>query len=208
MIQSCIDHLTDPNAVIIRPASNFGVELIDHLALGQGLRASNDLPDLCQMRFDVGLGGFDQGLIAQTVAARTCPRVVLPHPILTDVEAQEGKPGLVAFQGVADATFRLVQGQPDLGQPCHKPLLAVLQDLTVFMEHDAVIRIGDDTSSRVNLGDRLLHPMQGNQGQQRGATPALGRTGLGGKEVVIFHDPRFEPSFKLLTDHRGGLDFG
>ena len=34
VVQSCISHLTDPNAVVIRPAPDFGIELIDQPALG------------------------------------------------------------------------------------------------------------------------------------------------------------------------------
>ena len=57
--------------------------------------------------------------------------------------------------------------------------------LSVLMKHNAVIRIHDDTGSGVNSGDRLIHPMQGNQGQQRRNGAALGRTCLGGKELAI-----------------------
>jgi hypothetical protein len=61
------------------------------------------------MLSDVGLGGFDQGLVSQTMAAGALTRLVPPHPILADVEAEKIKSGLVALQGVADATFGLVQ---------------------------------------------------------------------------------------------------
>src|SRR6266511_1412021 len=37
MVEPCIDGLTHPDAVIVRPAPDFGVELIDHLTLGQRL---------------------------------------------------------------------------------------------------------------------------------------------------------------------------
>ena len=37
MVKPCIDSLTHPDAVIVRPAPDFGVELIDHLTLGQRL---------------------------------------------------------------------------------------------------------------------------------------------------------------------------
>jgi len=93
--------------------------------------------------------------------------VVLPHPVLADVKAQEGKPRLVAFQGVIDVTFGFIQRQPGLCQPCHQELLTVLQDLAVLVKHHAIIRVRDDTRPRVHTGDRLIHPMQGNQSQQR-----------------------------------------
>jgi hypothetical protein len=34
IVQSCIGHLTHPNAIVIRPAPDFGIELIDQRALG------------------------------------------------------------------------------------------------------------------------------------------------------------------------------
>jgi hypothetical protein len=55
------------------------------------------------MLLDVGLGGFDQGFVPQTLAIRAFARLVLPYPILTDMKPQEFKPGLVAFQGVMDS---------------------------------------------------------------------------------------------------------
>lgn len=35
VVQSCIGHLTDPNAVVSRPAPDFGIELINQPALGE-----------------------------------------------------------------------------------------------------------------------------------------------------------------------------
>jgi hypothetical protein len=63
MVEPCIDGLAHPDAVVVRPAPDFGVELIDDLTLGQRLGASNDLPKRCEMLLDVDLGRFDQGLI-------------------------------------------------------------------------------------------------------------------------------------------------
>ena len=109
VVKSCVCDLTHPNAIVVRPASDGGIELVDQRALRQGLRASNNAPDLCQMLLDVGPGGFDEGLVSQAMAARALTRLVLPYPIWADVEAEKIKPGLVALQGMADATFGLVQ---------------------------------------------------------------------------------------------------
>jgi len=84
----------------------------------------------------------------------------------------------------------------------------VLKDMTIRMPHDAVIRIRDDTGSWVHSGDRLIHPVQGHQGQQWRTAAALWRPRPGGKELVILHDARVEPGFELPTEHRGGLCFG
>jgi hypothetical protein len=75
------------------------------------------------------------------------------------------------------------------------------------MQHDAVIRIRDDTGSWVHSADRLVHRVQGNQGQQWGTASALWRPGPGGKELVIFHDARVEPGVELPTDHACCLCF-
>jgi hypothetical protein len=76
------------------------------------------------------------------------------------------------------------------------------------MEHDAVIGVSNDPSPWGHTGDRLVHPVQGNQGQQGRNGTALWRPSLGGKEVVTLHDPRLEPRFELPTDPRSRLDFG
>ena len=138
---------------------------------------------------DVGLGGFDQGFKPQSLTIRVFARLVFPHPILPDVEPQPVKSRLVAFQGMMDATFGLVQRQSDVRQPRHQQLLTMLQDLAVFMKHHHIIRIHHDAGFRVYLGDRLLHPMQGNQGQQWGNRPPLRRPCGGRKEMVIFQIP-------------------
>jgi hypothetical protein len=134
--------------------------------------------------------------------------VVFAHPILPDVKPQEVKARLVALQGVMEVTFGLIDRQSYLGQPCRQELLAMLQDLTVLMQHHTVIRIGDDTGLRVHFGDGFVHPMQGNQGQQGRKTAALRRPCGGGHEVAILENPRLEPGFDLATEARGRLHFG
>jgi len=59
--------------------------------------------------------------------------------------------------------FGLVECQPYRGQPCHQELLAVFENLTVLMQHHAVIGIGNDTGLRVHVSNGVVHPMQGNQ---------------------------------------------
>ena len=64
-------------------------------------------------------------------------------------------------------TFRLVQTSiPISANHVMSSCLTMLKDLTILVEHHAIIRIRDDTSLRVHTGDRLIHPMQGDQGQQ------------------------------------------
>ena len=82
--------------------------------------------------------------------------MVFAHPILPDVKPQEVKTRLVALQGVMEVTFSRIDRQSYLCQPCRKQLLAMLQDLTVLMQHHTVIRVGDDTGLRVHFGDGFL----------------------------------------------------
>ena len=97
-------------------------------------------------------------------------------------------------------TFGLIQRQPDLCQPRLQELLGVLKDLAVFMQHHTIVGISNDTSVRVDPGDGVVHPMQGNQGQQRGDTSPLWRPCGSGIELVLFQDTRFQPSFELPTN--------
>ncbi len=68
VIEPRIHGLAHADAVVVCPPPDFGVELTDHLALGQGLGAATDPSELRQMRLDIGLGRFDQGLEPQAVA--------------------------------------------------------------------------------------------------------------------------------------------
>ena len=43
----------------------------------------------------------------------------------------------------------------------------MLKHLAILVQHHAIIGIGDDTSSRVDPSDGLLHPMQRDQRQER-----------------------------------------
>jgi len=52
---------------------------------------------------------------------------------------------------------------PIAASPCHQELLAVFENLTVLMQHHAVIGIGNDTGLRVHVSNGVVHPMQGNQ---------------------------------------------
>jgi len=117
LIEPAVDGLAHASAVIVRPPPDFGVELADHLALGQGLRALDDPSNLRQMLLDVGLGGFDQGFEPQAMAVGVFPRVMFAYPVLPDVKPSKLKSRLVAVQGVADVTFGLIQRQSNACKP-------------------------------------------------------------------------------------------
>jgi hypothetical protein len=73
VIKPRIDGFAHADAVIVCPPPDFGVELTDEFALEQGLRAANDPSQLRQMRLDIGLGRFNQGLEPQAVARSVSP---------------------------------------------------------------------------------------------------------------------------------------
>jgi hypothetical protein len=73
VIQPRIHGFAHADAVVVCPPPDFGVELTDEVALRQGLRAADDPSQLRQMRLDIGLGRFDQGLVPQAVARGVSP---------------------------------------------------------------------------------------------------------------------------------------
>jgi hypothetical protein len=73
VIQPCIHGFAHADAVVVCPPPDFGVEQTDEVALRQGLRAANDPSQLRQMRLDIGVGRFDQGLVPQAVARGVSP---------------------------------------------------------------------------------------------------------------------------------------
>jgi hypothetical protein len=64
MVESFVHGLTHTCAVIESPAPNLGVELVDQLALRQGVAACNDPTKRREMIRHIGLCGFDQGFVA------------------------------------------------------------------------------------------------------------------------------------------------
>jgi hypothetical protein len=199
-VEAGIDGFAHTTAVVVCPASDDGVELTDHLALGQGPGAANDPSELREMFLDVGLRRFDQGFISEALAARTFTRLVFAHPVLADVKPQELKPWGFSFEGVTDVAFGLIQCQADLCEPRAQKLLTLLKDVTVFMEDYAVIRIRNDAGLRVDPGDGLVHAMQRYQGQQGGNRPPLWRPCGGRREMAVLQDPCFQPGFELPAD--------
>src|SRR5215468_11598201 len=83
-VEAGIDGLTHTRAVVVCPAPDDGVELTDHLALGQGLGAANDPSEFGEMLLDTGLCRFDQGFVPEALAARTFARLVFAQLILAD----------------------------------------------------------------------------------------------------------------------------
>jgi hypothetical protein len=69
VIKGGIDRLAHPSTVIVCPASDFGVELVNQLSLREGLAAPNNPPKLHEMCLHVGFGRFDQSFVPQTPRA-------------------------------------------------------------------------------------------------------------------------------------------
>ena len=209
MIEPMIHGLTHTGAVGSGPTPDCGVELANQRPLGEGSTAFDNSPTRRQMVLHLSLGGFDQGVVPQTLlASGAFPRLVFAHPILPDVTPQERQPRVIAFQGMAHATFSLVQTSSHLGQPRLEKLSDVFTHLAILVQHHALIGVGDNPRARGELGNRLLHSRQGNQRQQRGTTPALWRPSWGWTQVLLFQDPRLEPGFEWSAKAGGGLHFG
>ncbi len=73
VIEPRIHGLAHADALIVCPPPDLGVKLTDARALGQGLRATHDPSQIRQMRLDIGLGRFDQGLESQALARGVSP---------------------------------------------------------------------------------------------------------------------------------------
>lgn len=78
----------------------------------------------------------------------------------------------------------------------------MLETLALLVKHHAGLGLGDDTRWRIDPGEGFGHPVQGDQGQQRGHRAALGRTCRGGTELALLSNARCEPGFALPT-HAG-----
>jgi hypothetical protein len=112
------------------------------------------------MGFYIGLGRCDQGFVPEPLSASGAfPGLVFPDSILTDMEAEKIHARLIAFQGVAYASFACVQRQSDASQPLAEELLTMFEDCTIRMEHQAIIGISNDAGLRIHVGDGFLYPM-------------------------------------------------
>jgi hypothetical protein len=80
-VEAGIDGLAHTDTVVVCPTPDCGVELTNHLPLGQGLGAANDPSEFREMLLDVGLRRFDQGFIPEALASRTFARLVKVLPI-------------------------------------------------------------------------------------------------------------------------------
>ena len=190
VIHATAGGLTHPGARVMSPTPNWGVELVDHGRLRPVLPQPHDPTPLREMRLDVGLGRCDQGFVPEALmASGSFPGLVLPYPILAEVEAQNIPSRLLACQGVTARSVVRVQRQPDLRQPCPEALLTVVENGPIRVQDQAVISVSDHVGLRIDLGAGRVHPMQGDQRSQRRDTAALRGTCGGGGERVRLHDP-------------------
>jgi hypothetical protein len=82
------------------------------------LSGPDDPTQLRQMILEVGLGRCDQGFVAEALMAPgSFAGLMLPHPIVAEVEAQKIQSWLIACQGVADPSLVYVERQSDSRQP-------------------------------------------------------------------------------------------
>jgi hypothetical protein len=209
LIEPSVDGLPPTGAGVGSPAPDCGVELANQPALRPGSSAFADAPTLRQMVRHIGLGGLDQGCVPEASrASGAFTRLVCVHPILPAIATQERQPGLSACPGMAKTTCGFVHPQAPLGQPGLAPLVSVFTPLAGLVQHPAIIGVGANPSWRVELGESRMHPMEGNQRQQRGTTAALGRSSWGRPEGISCHETRLKPSCAWSANAGGSWHFG
>ena len=203
LIEPAVDGLAHASAVRVRPPPDCGVELADHLALGQGLRAWDAPSQFRQRLLEVGLGGCAQGLEPQAMAVGGCPRGMCASPVWPDVKPSKLTPRLGAVHGVAEVTVGLMQRQSHACQPRLSQGLTVRKDRAVLLEYHAVIGIGDAPSAWGDGGDGLVHTMQSEQRSHWGKCTAL-RGPCGGRGArAVCAAPCWEPGCAWPTDAGG-----
>jgi hypothetical protein len=150
------------------PSPEGGVALTNQSPLRQGFAPVDDPSKRCEMILHIGPGGCEQGCIPKTpLAPRALARLVFASPMLPEVTPQKRQPRVIALQRMATVPFGRVQAASDPRQPRLEPLLAVRKPLVLFVQHHAVIGVGDAPSVRVTLGDGFRHPMQRDQRSER-----------------------------------------
>ena len=208
-IQAPQGRLTSPGALVIGPTAYFGVALVDQGRWGPVWPRPHDATPLRKLFLHIGLGRCHQGFVPETlIAPGSFPRLVLPHPIVTEGATKEVHSRVLAFSGGAQRRFADVQCQPDLRQPCRQELLTVLESGASWVEHQAVIGVSDNTRFRRALGDGLVQAMHSHQREERRTATALRCPCHSGHARVRCDEPCTSPRAYLPTEVRWRLEFG
>jgi len=160
-VKPFVNGVAHSTAVGVGPSPHDGVELADQRPLRQGLPAFDDPSSGGEMVLALVLGGFDQGVEAETPrASRAWARLGLADPILSDIQSQKRPPGLLAFSGMSHATLGFMQAESQHGQPRREPLLTGLPPRSLFVEPHTLIGIGDAPGVGEDAGEGLGPPPQ------------------------------------------------
>ena len=161
----------DHRSVVGRPASDDGIEHLDHLHLRSRAQRFDALLDRPHVALDGLTARLDDSLEAKRLPLRVLPAVGFAHAVLTDGEPQEieANVALIGGKRMGDPGFPGMQRQPDVQQEAFYFPRCFLQHRPIRVEKDKVIRIADDEHlfpSLPDLSDFRLQAVQGDVGQQ------------------------------------------
>ena len=199
----------DTGAIVQRPAADDGVEGGDEGGLRRAPVAADDGLDFIQVALNGLVARFDERL-----DARLPPEgagVVLPHPILPDVEAEEVEAdvALVFIECMGHVGFGAAQAQPHLGQPGFGARLRFQQGRQVFAEDHEIIRVADhrDPVPSRDGGDGGLEAVQRDVGEQGGDDTPLRRACFREQEFAFVQDACLEPIAHQASERPDGVEF-
>ena len=179
--------LGDTRAIVQRPAADDGVEGRDEGGLGHAPIAADDGLDFIQVALNGLVARFDERL-----DARLSPEgagVILPHPVLPDVKAEEVEPHAprVLVERMGHVSLGAAQAQSHLGQPGFGARLRFQQGRQVFTQDDEVIGVADHHNPVPSRdgGDGSLEAVQRDVGEQGRDDASLRRARFREQEFAL-----------------------
>ena len=179
--------LGDTRAIVQRPAADDGIEGRDEGGLGCAPVAADDALDFIQVALNGLVARFNERL-----DARLSPEgagVILAHPVLPDVKAEEVKPNaaLVLVERMGHVGLGAAQAQSHLGQPGFGARLRFQQGRQVFTQDDKVIGVADHHNPVPSRdgGDGGLEAVQRDVGEQGGNDTPLRRARFREQEFAL-----------------------
>lgn len=139
------DLRTDDVGVVVGPADHHGLPCSNQLFLFCVLMAVDDLPELVDMSLDGYFAGFDVWFDAVPASPAVLPGRGFSDRVLSDLNAQEVKPGRPFWDGqrMGNPGLAGLQFESHLLQPLRSHVLASLHDLAVLVEDHEIIGIAD-----------------------------------------------------------------
>ena len=162
-----LEHFSgDHRSVVGRPASDDGIEHLDHLHLRARSQRFDLLLDRPHVASDAFPARLDDGLEAKRLSLRVLPAVGFAHAVLTDGKPQEIEAYVALIRGerMGDPGFLGMQRQPYVLQEAFYFPRCFLQHRPVRVEKDKIIGIADDEHLFPSLPDLVDCRLQAVQG--------------------------------------------